>query len=155
MTPVNEETATVLTMGAYGTPKCLCDECASLVETVTSGTDFGEISEAMETLTLKMSRANIDDRVTLSTVTDLLREGAERARAIKEGTYDFSLDESEEKENFDDIPEELQETEEDRLLDEKEAEENKKFDKILNYMWIGFGAALLIYIILRILGVFW
>ena len=38
------------------------------------------------------------------------------------------------------IPEDMKETEEDRLLDEKERESNQRFDKIMNWIW----AALLV-----------
>ena len=50
------------------------------------------------------------------------------------------------------IPPELQESEEDRMLDEREAERDRKFDKVMNIAWIVlfvlFGAALA-YLILR------
>ena len=89
----NEE-APVLVMGAYGTPKLLCDECAALVETITLGKDHNEIAVAMQTLTERMSAANIDDRFTVNSVTKILEESSVRAQKIKEGTYDFSLDEA-------------------------------------------------------------
>lgn len=132
-------------MGAYGTPKYLCEECAELVEKITVGREYDEIAAAMDELTARMSKANIDDRVTVSTVTDLLTSAVERAQKIKEGTYDFSLDEAEE-EVMEEIPEELQETEEDRLLDEKDAEAAEKFDRFLNWAWIGVGIAALGYL---------
>lgn len=141
---IEDENAPILTMGAYGNPKCLCPECADLIDKITAGTEYDEITSAMEVITKRMSKSNIDDRVTVSTMTDLLAKSAERAQKIKEGTYDFTLDEIEsDEEILDEIPEELKETEEDRLLDEKEAEANKKFDKILNWMWIIFGAVAL------------
>lgn len=136
-----EDDAPVLAMGAYGTPKLLCDECASLIENMTLGKDYNEISESMDRLTKKMSAANIDDRVAVATVTEILAKSAERAQLIKDGLYDFSLDENEDEESFDEIPEELMETEEDRLLDQKDAEANAKFDKFMNWMWIGVAVA--------------
>lgn len=132
------EDAPVLTMGAYGTPKYLCDECAELIETITGGKDYDAITAAMQTLTDVMSASNVDDRVTMETVTAMLEQSAKRAQKIKEGTYDFSLDETDE--GFDEIPDELQETEEDRLLDEKEKAANEKFDKFMNKLWIVLGA---------------
>ena len=129
--------APVLTMGAYGTPKYLCPECADLVEKVTRSREYDEIAEAMNAITDRMSKANVDDRVTVETMTELLKDSAERAQKIKLGEYDFSLDEETEEdseESFEDIPEELLETEEDRLLDEEEAEKLKKFDKVLNWL---------------------
>ena len=152
---INEETdAPVLAMGAYGTPKLLCDECASLIETITLGKDYDEISESMERLTKKMSAANIDDRVAVATVTKILSESAERAQLIKEGVYDFSLDEKEDEDSFDEIPEELMETEEDRLLDQKDAEANAKFDKFMNWMWIGVGVAAAGFLVYRLISAF-
>ena len=120
---VEGDDAPVLAMGAYGNPKVLCDECAA---------------------------ANIDDRVTVATMTEMFESSAKRAQAIKEGTYDFALDEVESDEGFDEIPEELQETEEDRLLDEKEAEANAKLDKFLNWAWVGVAIAVVGFIIYRI-----
>ena len=146
LTRVDEENASILTMGAYGTPKCLCEECAQLVETITAGREYDDITSAMEELTARMSRANIDDRFTVETVTELLAESAERAQKIKDGTYDFALDEVEE-ECLEEIPEELKETEEDRLLDEKDAEDAKKFDTFLNWAWLGVGIGIVGYII--------
>ena len=151
---IEDENAPILTMGAYGNPKCLCPDCAALVETITFGKDYNEIKEAMENLTDRMSRSNVDDRVTVATMTDLLAESAERAQKIKEGTYDFSLDEQKGDEGFDEIPDELKETEEDRLLDEKEAEANRKFDKFLNWVWVGVGIAAVIFVIWKLIETF-
>lgn len=154
LTRIENEDAPVLTMGAYGNPKLLCDDCAELVETASFGKDYDSIVAAMDRLTAKMSAANIDDRVTVNTVTAMLAENAERAQKIKDGTYDFSLDEEKENEGFDEIPEDLQETEEDRLLDEKEAEANAKFDKFLNWAWIGAGIAVAVFFIWKLIDAF-
>lgn len=154
LTRITSEDAPVLIMGAYGTPKLLCDDCAALVETITLGRDYDEITAAMQALTEKMSSANIDDRFTVNTVTKILSDSAVRAQKIKEGTYDFTLDEQEDDESFEEIPEELRETEEDRLLDEKEAEENAKFDKFMNKLWIVIGVAAAGYIIWKIIAAF-
>ena len=153
LTRITSEDAPVLIMGAYGTPKLLCDECAALIDTITLGREYDEITAAMQALTEKMSSANIDDRFTVDTVTKILSDSAVRAQKIKEGTYDFVLDEQED-EGFDEIPEELQETEEDRLLDEKEAEDNAKFDKFMNKLWIVLGIAAAGYVIWRIIAAF-
>lgn len=141
-------------MGAYGNPKVLCDSCAELVEKMTLGKDYDEITEAMRTITDTMSSANIDDRVTMATMTEMLESSAKRAQQIKDGVYDFALDDVESDDGFDEIPEELRETEEDRLLDEKEAEANAKFDKFMNYLWIGVGIGAVGYLIWRIVSAF-
>jgi hypothetical protein len=74
---------------------------------------------------------------------------------IKEGTYDFSADEKmkelEEEASFDEIPEELQETEEDRELDKRDAEKQKKFDEIMNWVSLIAIGGTVIYVILSYL----
>lgn len=154
LTRITSEDAPVLTMGAYGTPKLLCDDCAELIETVTNGREYDAIAEAMDELTKRMSSSNVDDRVTISTVTEILSDGAARAQQIKDGTYDFSLDLEKETEGFDEIPEELQETEEDRLLDEKDAASEAKFDKFMNWAWAGVGLCVLAVIIYKLIDIF-
>ncbi|MBQ2793963.1 MAG: hypothetical protein IJF05_04630 [Clostridia bacterium] len=130
---IDLDSAPVLTMGAYGTPRCLCDECAELIENFTRGRDYGEITAAMDELSAKMSRANIDDKITVDCITEMLVAGAKRASAIKDGSYDFSLD-GEEEEYV--IPDELRESEEDRALDEKEAIAKEKTDRVMNWVWL-------------------
>lgn len=131
--PIDMDTAPVLTMGAYGTPRCLCDECAAQIDIFTTDTDYEKITAAMDEISARMSRANIDDKMTVNCVTDMLVTAAKRANDIKEGTYDFSLD-AEEEEYI--IPDELRETEEDRALDEKEQREKEKMDKFMNWFWL-------------------
>ena len=133
---VDPENAEVLTMGAYGTPKLLCEECSKKMETVVSGREYSEIKEAMDNLTKKISDANIDDRRVLDTMHGIFDAAAERAAKIKDGSYDFSLDEAEE-EGLLDIPEELEETEEDKLLDQRDATIGKRMDTILTWASVG------------------
>ena len=140
-------------MGAYGNPKLLCPDCAELVETASFGKEYDEIKDAMDRLTARMSAANVDDRFTIAALTDLLRANADRAQRIKDGTYDFSLDEQRENEGMDEIPEELRETEEDKKLDEKEAEANARFDKFMNWTWIGVGIGALGFIIYKLIDI--
>ena len=149
---VENEDAPVLTMGAYGTPKVLCDDCAALVETINFSKEYDDIIAAMNELTDTMSSSNVDDRVTVETVTVMLSDSAKRAQKIKEGTYDFALDEVEE--GFDEVPEELQETEEDRLLDEKDKAASEKFDKLMNWAWIAVGIAAAAFVIWKIVEMF-
>ena len=151
---IENENAPVLTMGAYGTPRLLCDECAALIDTVTLGRDYDEITAAMQTLTGVITASNIDDHIAVSTVTEILEQSAKRAQKIKEGTYDFALDETEEEDGFDEIPEELQETEEDRLLDEKDAASSARFDKFMNWAWIGVGIGAAAFIIWKLIDIF-
>ena len=154
---VENDDAPILTMGAYGTPKVLCNDCADLVETVNFGREYDQIAAAMDKLTKTMSESNVDDRVTVETVTKMLEDGAKRALKIKDGEYDFALDEQqpgeEDGEIFDEIPEELQETEEDRALDEKDAAANARFDKFMNWAWVGVGIAIAAFAIWKIIQI--
>ena len=145
---ITNEEAPVITMGGYGTPRLICDECAADIDLLTTSHDYDEIVAAMDRIATKMSRANIDDKATLTTVTELLRTSAERATAIKEGTYDFSLDEIEEEDY--EIPEDMKESEEDRALDEKERERTAKFDKVMNWVWLAVLVAAIGFIIWRL-----
>ena len=131
---IDGETAPILVMGGFGNPRLLCGECSDDIETVTRGREPDAIELAVNRVSDKMTRANSDDRLTLETVTQIFADSAERAKKIKEGTYDFSLDDTAASEEFLDIPEDMRETEEDRLLDEKEAAASSKFDKIFTYV---------------------
>lgn len=127
---VDSETAAILTLGGYANAKYLCEECDSDMEIATRSRDCSEISSAMDRITKKMSDAGIDDKLSLKTVSELLSEAKERAEKIKLGEYDFA----EEEENdaaVEEVPEELRETEEDKILDEKEREQNKKIDRVI------------------------
>lgn len=133
------EDSPILVMSALGVPKYLCPECNADMETATLGTDYDSIREAMERIGKRLS-ASAPDSITLTAVDGILKMSAERAERIREGTYDFSLDSEEgEKEDLSDIPEELLETEEDRALDRKDQEREKKFDKVFNLILIGIG----------------
>ena len=86
----------------------------------------------------------------LEKMRELYAEAKERAEKIKSGEYDFSLDGEDEGESEDsDIPTELLESEEDRLLDEKEAEEAKRADKLVTAVSSVIFAAALIFFLLK------
>ena len=151
LSEIDTETADILTMGAYGTPKCICEECSGLMKTATEGRKYEEILNAMDEIGKRMSSANIDDPRIIGTVSGIFDPSRERAEAIKAGTYDFSLDEKDE-DAPEELPEELLESEEDRELDRIEEEKLKKWDKILNWFSIGVvvgAAAFLIWYFLR------
>ena len=130
------EDTPILTMGAYGNPKYLCNGCSELLETATRGREYEKIVEAMDRISAELSAKNVDDKVTVTTVTELLADSAKRAKLIKDGNYDFSLDDSEDPDALEDVPEELLESEEDKELDRKEEESLKKFDKVMNWVWL-------------------
>lgn len=135
--PIGEDAA-ILAMGGFGHPRCLCSVCEAEIDAVSRGKDYGEIAEAMNKIGKKLTDYAPDDLV-LNSINEILKESAERAEKIKAGVYDFSLDDEED--GGDDapseIPEELLETEEDRLLDEKEAKDREKLDKFFNWITVG------------------
>ena len=87
----------------------------------------------MSEISDRLSSHGTDDMLVVNTVKDIFAEAGERARKIKEGTYDFS-EEQDEKEEELDVPEELLETEEDKEKDEIDAKKNKLIDKIFNWV---------------------
>ena len=134
-------------MGGFGNPKYLCDECASDLDTITSSKDITEIETAMDKVSRKLSLSNQDDQLTIDTIKDIFSESGERAKKIKEGTYDFSEDEAVE-EGMLEVPDELCETEEDRALDEKEANAGKLLDKIFNWIYLAIFVGVIAWFIL-------
>ena len=138
---VDEENAAVLGMGGGGNPRLLCPNCEKLLDDATTSTDYETARLALRELTDILGNSD-PDPVTMAVMTDILLRSTDRAKAIKEGTYDFSLDQIDES-GFDEIPEELQETEEDKELDRIEEEKMKKFDKVFNVIAIILGAGCL------------
>lgn len=136
LSKIESDDAPILTVGAYGTPRYLCHECIADIECATLGKEYDKIIDAMDRIAHYVSERSIDDSVTVNTVTELLEYSARRAKEIREGTYDFSLDDTESEEVLEEIPEELLETEEDKLLDKADEERANRFDKILNWVWV-------------------
>ena len=150
---VDGDNSAILTMSGYGNPRYLCDECDCEISTATEAAEIAQIRGAMDRISKKMTKNNVDDPTVLKSVEEIMREARERAEKIKSGEYDFSLD----KEVSDDvseeeIPEELRETEEDRELDRKEAEKNKRFDKIANIVCLTLFVAALGFLIYKIIA---
>ncbi len=134
--PIDTEEADILAMGGIGTPRYVCDRCSCDIETATRSRDYDEIVAAMDRISKKLTETASEDSVTQDTATLLLVNAAKRAKDIREGTYDFALDEISSETEFDEIPEELRETEEDRELDRADEEAASKLDKILNWVWV-------------------
>lgn len=153
--PEREEPA-ILALGNYGYPRYLCEECEAELDTATLGKEYDSVAVAIERLAKKTDSFGKDDKITLKTMKEILEAAAKRATAIKEGSYDFALDEQEpfdDGEGFDEIPEELRETDEDKALDEKEAAIGKKLDKFINWFWVIAFAGVAVYFVLRFLKV--
>ena len=119
--PIENDDAPVIAMSGYGNPKCACEECEALIETATRSHDPEEITEACKTLGEALTKGNTGDEQVIVAVNDIIYNANERCNAIKDGTYDFSLDDEVSDEEFY-ITEELEETEEDR---EKDAHDEK------------------------------
>ena len=149
---VEREDAPVISMG-LGNPRLLCDDCAGDFDVATTSDDTDEIAAAMDRIGAKLAATN-PDRGTYRAVNNILSSAAERAKAIKEGTYDFSIDSEKEHEGMEEIPEELKETEEDRKLDARDEEKQKQFDRFFNYVSIGAIGAVLVFVIWRLLDIF-
>ena len=148
---IEREDAPVLTISGYGNPRYLCDECSGEMDVAMSAREVDEIEAAIKTLGDKMNVCTDDHAV--SALYSFIGVACDRRVKIKDGTYDFAIDErmkelAEEEVAFDEIPEELQETEEDKELDRREAEKQKKFDDIMNWVsLIAIGGAV-VYLIL-------
>ena len=148
--PECEEPA-VLTMGRYGHPRHLCEECESQMDTANLGRDYDEIINAIDILGKKATSFAFDDDVTMDVMRAFIMRAAKRAADIKAGNYNFDVEDAPvEEEGFDEILEELRETEEDAELDRRDAENAKKFDKFLNVLWIGVFTALFVFFMLKV-----
>ena len=148
---VDTENAPILAMGGFGNPRYLCEECSLDIENALYGKEIEKIEKSMKSLSEKLSSDSSDDEVTLEAVKDLFSKAGERARKIKEGNYDFSLDLNEEESEFDEIPEELLETEEDKARDIKDSETAKKLDKIFNLITLLVFAAAIVFFIISVI----
>ena len=126
---VEREDAPILAMGGAGYARVLCEECDRELQVATRGHDVEEIKEAINSLSNKLANGE-PDAVTYRMMNEILVTATQRAMEIKDGTYDFARDDEEDNEGFDEIPEELLESEEDIELDKKDEEKAKKFDKV-------------------------
>ena len=145
----NGTEASILTMSGFGNARLICPECAELLDIATLDKDYDKIKSAIDSLA---ERATMDvaDSSAVNALTEILESAAERAEKIKDGAYDFSLDGANEEE-FEEIPEELQESEEDRALDEKEAKIGAVMDKISSIVCGAILAGAIIYVIVRLI----
>ena len=142
---VDKNTAPILVMGGFANPRLLCDGCSDDVESMTTSLDANVIEEAMKRVSENLTRSNTDDSTTLAAVTDMFSCASERIKKIRNG--ENVSDEGEENGEEYEIPEELLETEEDRLLDEKEKFQNRLFDKIFTWVSVAVFAFIIGYCI--------
>ena len=133
---IERDDPAVLAMGGAGIPRYLCDDCEKLLDDATLSTDYDTAGAAIGKLSKLMADGD-PDPVTYAIVNGILIKSSNRAVAIKEGTYDFALDDEPiVEEGYDEVPEDLQETEEDKEKDRIDEEKQKKFDKIYNILLI-------------------
>ena len=133
---IERDDPAVLAMGGAGIPRYLCDDCEKLLDDATLSTDYDTAGAAIGKLSKLMADGD-PDPVTYAIVKGILLKSSNRAVAIKEGTYDFALDDEPiVEEGYDEVPEDLQETEEDKEKDRIDEEKQKKFDKIYNILLI-------------------
>jgi hypothetical protein len=137
--PIEDENPSILTMGGYGNPRYVCGCCDEEMERMLYSRETSEIQTAMKILGDHLARIGCEDNAVINTMEEMFARATARAEAIREGSYDFAEDEAvEDSEEMVEIPEELRESEEDRILDEKEEEQAKKFDKVMDYVWLVF-----------------
>ena len=150
---VNAENAPILVMGGFGNPKYLCDECAQDIDTAIGARESEKIEEAMSRISKKLAGTGAENELVVETVKEIFTEAGERARKIKEGTFDFSAEEEAASEDGEyEIPEDMLESEEDKALDALDAEKAKKLDKIFNWITVGIIAATVIFILVYMLA---
>ena len=150
----NEERAPILTLGNSGWPRLVCPDCEGRISAATYGKTFDEINEACRVLGDGMIAMRVEDTAVIETVTEIIKTSMERAEQIKNGTYDFSLDEVDapEEKSEDasfDIPDELRELDEDRALDEKEAKASKIIDTVTSWVAGAILVAAVVFFLIR------
>ena len=151
---IERDDPAVLAMGGAGIPRYLCDDCEKLLDDATLSTDYDTAGAAIGKLSKLMADGD-PDPVTYAIVNGILIKSSNRAVAIKEGTYDFALDDEPiVEEGYDEVPEDLQETEEDKEKDRIDEEKQKKFDKIYNILLIIGCSAFAVLCIWRLIEMF-
>lgn len=136
---IDSENPPILTIGRLGNPRCLCPNCEKLFDTVTLGKSYEDITDACRQIGEIMTRCNADDETVLAEVNSIISSAMERAEAINDGTYDFSLDEelvesTNAEEKKEELPEELRESAEDIELDKKDAQIGKIIDTVTSWI---------------------
>ena len=145
---VDSESAAILAMGGFGNPRYMCEECRADFDELTLSRDTEAIKLSAERIGKKMSRAGIDDKLTLKTVEDIMKSAGERKEKIEAGVYDFSEEEAEQ--NSDEqVPEELLESEEESEEEKKKALRAEKLDKITNWICIALIVLAAIFVIYK------
>lgn len=130
--PIENDDAPVIAMSGYGNPKCACENCEALIDTAMTSREPEEISDACKSLGEALTSGNTGDEQVIEAVNDIIRTASERCAAIKDGTYDFALDDAADEDEFE-ITEELEESEEDREKDARDERIVKIIDTVTSW----------------------
>ncbi len=129
--PITKDDAPVIAMSGYGNPKCVCEKCEAIIDSATLSHNPDEIVESCQLLGEALTKGNTGDEQVIDAVNEIICEASTRCEKIANGSYDFREDESSDEEF--EITEDIMETEEDRLKDEKDAKTAKIFDTIASW----------------------
>ena len=139
---IESDNPAVLTVSSFGNPRYLCDCCDADFSKALSAKEYSEIKDAVSLIGEKMEQSSVDDELVIEEVGVILERATERAEAILDGSYDFSLDEDEveeEAEKQDGVEvvsvedEEPEETEEERIAREKKEKILKIIDTVATW----------------------
>ncbi len=114
---IETENPAVLTVSSFGNPRYLCDSCDADFTSALKAKEYSEIKDAVSKIGGKMESSGVEDELVIDEAGVIIERATARAEAIRDGSYDFSLDE----ESPDDS-----ELEEADLLIEEEAEESEE-----------------------------
>lgn len=145
---VESENAAILAMGGFGNPRYMCEECRGDFDELTLSRDTEAIKLSAERIVKKMSKAGIDDKLTLKTVEEIMKSAGERKEKIEEGVYDFSEEETEQNSD-EEIPEELLESDEESEEEKEKALRAEKLDRITNWICIALIVLAVIFVIYK------
>jgi hypothetical protein len=152
---IDDEASSILTVGVFGTPKYLCKECEEKIDIAQTDKDPEKIGAAMQNIGEMMANNDKVGKIVFTAVGEIFDAARKRAEQIKEGSYDFSLDTPVEViEKAEEIPDELLESDEDRELDKKDEEREKKTNKVIDIITAVLFSAIAVYFIYKIFDMF-
>lgn len=132
------EAPDVLTFTKKGAAKLICPHCKEIYETASFSRDPDEAATAIKEL--REITAQNHDAIVLDLFAETFPEMEARVTAIRDGSYDFSLDELSDED--DGIPEEYKQDPEEAAEEARLAEEAKRItpiDRIITALWIVVG----------------
>lgn len=132
------EAPDVLTFTKKGAAKLICPHCKEIYETASFARDPAEAEAAIKEL--RSITAQNHDATVLDLLAEAFPEMESRVAAIRDGSYDFSLDEFSDVDDA--IPEEYKQDPEEAAEEERLAEEAKRItpiDRVITALWIVVG----------------